>query len=246
MKKKFPRNIPQLARASAQVHANQFDLVGGPKNENIDEEFWEDIVQPGWTVKMHLWNLSTLEDPKDIEKQAHSDEIVAPAKERAKHPTITPSDVESPGSQQAHPLQERSASPESTRDPSITPQPEIFTCPVCMVVTGNKEAIKQHVNLVHHPPEGGEKDGDGTSDSGSDLSDEPAADNHPTSNSSSTKPQPEASSSNKPGKTTRRTSSKKSKQGIFAQLMANSMRQAKSSNSGTKKGKAATQQRRRS
>jgi len=57
--KKFPTDVPPIAHISAQVHAGQYDLI----RDNgiiIDEDFWDNIIQPGWTVHLKLWPLATM------------------------------------------------------------------------------------------------------------------------------------------------------------------------------------------
>jgi hypothetical protein len=56
IERKFPQNIPQTAQVSSQVHGGQFDLIG-PDGDVIAPDFWEELIEPGWTVTMNLWPL---------------------------------------------------------------------------------------------------------------------------------------------------------------------------------------------
>jgi hypothetical protein len=176
--KKFPADVPQIAHISAQVHAGQYDLI----RDNgiiIDEDFWDDIIQPGWTVHLKLWPLATMTggSPEEIELPQNKgisdspdvdvppirispDENVQPSVEPDQLPPIESYLSKSQDSPTQNTFETSGHNPPkependaATTEPKEKEQDELVICPVCMMFQGDKQSVNYHVNFTHYPPE---------------------------------------------------------------------------------------------
>jgi uncharacterized C2H2 Zn-finger protein len=168
IKKKFPTDIPQIAHISVQIHANQYDLI----RDNgivIDEDFWDDIIQPGWTVELKLWPLEALtgggleqnEPPSSIETPTASDTVIPPAQDPPTNNPDTEIRTENTSNTSPSPIQEPISEPDASQQVT-PPAPEqtgvsteaeeepLLNCPVCLKFQGTKKAINRHVNTRHY------------------------------------------------------------------------------------------------
>jgi hypothetical protein len=59
------------------VAEGHYDLVG-PNGDIILPQVWETVVEPDWTITMHMWPIP--EKPKDPELPAKEDAAAPPAK----------------------------------------------------------------------------------------------------------------------------------------------------------------------
>lgn len=168
--KKFPKDIPQIAHISAQIHAGQYDLIRD-NGVVIDDEFWDDIIQPGWTVQLKLWPLAAMpnDEPKPRETQSQPPVLADTAIE---NDAINPSPQDNNEGEiftQGPPVSGPQPSPTDDyyvivdefqshvpRSKTRQEQPnkeELVTCPVCMIFKGDKQAVNIHVNSTHYPPD---------------------------------------------------------------------------------------------
>jgi hypothetical protein len=187
--KKFPLGIPQTASVSSQVHNGKYDLIG-PEGVVIAPDFWEDLLEPGWTVLMSLW-------PIHPEAELHGD-TPAPSAHDEQHMTNEPTrqsfishesqkepietDISSSSEGQAtksHPLgntpislpideEPAIAEPFKASLPTLPPSPMI-RCPICNIFTGEKDVVMLHAksNCANNPIEDESENTSSDSDSDS-------------------------------------------------------------------------------
>jgi hypothetical protein len=165
---KFPQGIPQTADVASQVHKCQYDLLG-PDGDVIAPDFWEELLEPGWTVVMSLWPLhieaevrsrhgaNATERVPHLPTKAESD----PSKTQQKEKDILATELSNPSEEKTADSRssKMSSPPNMSGNSKSQPEPQasrisnassaMIRCPFCNIFTGEKEALLLHVNSVH-------------------------------------------------------------------------------------------------